>query len=211
MTNYARVERQALCDTISRTGPDAPTLCEGWAARDLAAHLVLREGRPDAQAGMLVPALADRTAAMQRRVASGPYDDLVATVRTGPPVWHPTRLGPVDQLVNTAEFFVHHEDVLRAEPGWTTPRVVPEQLQRALWRACRGVGRLALRSAPVGVELVADGHGSTVVRSGDPVVQVVGTPAELLLFAFGRRSVAQVRLEGPDAAVTALRETPSSM
>ncbi len=211
VTNYARVERLALCDTLLRTGPDAPTLCEGWATRDLAAHLVLREGRPDAQVGALVPALADRAAALQQRVSSGPYDDLVASVRTGPPVWHPSRLGPVDQLVNTAEFYVHHEDVLRAEPDWTTPRVIPEELQRTLWRTCQGVGRLALRKAPVGVELVADGYGSTVVRKGDPAVQVHGSPAELLLFVFGRRTAAQVRLDGPADAIAALRGSPSAM
>jgi len=208
VTNDARAERLALCDTLARTGPDAPTLCEGWRTRDLAAHLALRESRPDAQLGMIVPALSSRTAAMQRRRAAGPYDQLVDVVRTGPPAWHPTRLAPVDRFVNTAEFFVHHEDVLRAQPGWSTPRAVPEGLQRALWLTCRGVGRLTLRAAPVGVELVADGFGRTVVRPGSPLVQVQGSPAELLLFVFGRRSVAQVRLDGPVDAVAALRSAP---
>lgn len=211
MTNYARVERLALCETLLRTGPDAPTLCEGWRTRDLAAHLVLREGRPDAQIGMLVPALADRTAAVQERLASGPFGDLVGAVRTGPPGWHPTRIAAVDQVVNTGEFFVHHEDVLRAEPGWTTPRAVPDALQRTLWRTCQVAGRLALRRAPVGVELVADGYGRTVVRKGQPLVRVHGSPAELLLFAFGRRAVAQVPLDGPPDAVAALASTPSAI
>lgn len=205
VTNFARTERQALCDTFARTGPQAPTLCEGWTTQDLAAHLVMREGRPDAQLGMLVPALAGRTAAAQRALTSGPFEQLVATVRSGPPGWHPTRLGAVDQLVNTAEFYVHHEDVLRAQPGWTTPREMPAELQRSLWRTCQVVGRLGLRKAPVGVELVADGYGRTVVRAGEPVVQVHGLPTELLMLAFGRGSVAQVRFEGPVDAVDALR------
>ena len=45
MTNYAQTERQALCDTMERVGPDAPTLCHPWRVRELAAHLVIRETR----------------------------------------------------------------------------------------------------------------------------------------------------------------------
>ena len=37
----------ALCDLFEEVGPDAPTLCGDWTTRDLAAHLVMRERRPD--------------------------------------------------------------------------------------------------------------------------------------------------------------------
>ena len=50
--SYSREERLALCALLDETGPDAPTLCEGWTTGDLAAHLVLRERRPDAAAGV---------------------------------------------------------------------------------------------------------------------------------------------------------------
>ena len=40
--SYASDERAALCILLDKTGPDAPTLCEGWRTSDLAAHLVLR-------------------------------------------------------------------------------------------------------------------------------------------------------------------------
>ena len=43
---------------FDETGPDGPTLCEGWQTRDLAAHLVLRERRPDAAAGVMGGPLA---------------------------------------------------------------------------------------------------------------------------------------------------------
>lgn len=203
MTNHARAERLDLCTTLLRVGPDAPTLCEGWRTRDLAAHLVIRERRPDAQVGQLVPRFAAHATALQESLAGRPFAELVDAVRSGPPSWHPTRIGAVDEVVNTAEFFVHHEDVLRAQPAWTS-RPLPDDEQRALWRACGVVGRLALRSSPVGVELVAPGYGRTTVRKGDPVVRVEGPPGELLLFAFGRRDVAQVHLDGPDAAVQTL-------
>ena len=50
MTAASR-ERAALVTTMRAVGPDAPTLCGDWTTRDLAAHLVLRERRPDAAPG----------------------------------------------------------------------------------------------------------------------------------------------------------------
>ncbi len=206
MTNHARSERLALCDTLQRVGPHAATLCEGWRTRDLAAHLLVREGRPDAQVGQLVPALGAHARAVQGRAVDQPFDTLVQSVRTGPPRWSPMRLAPVDEAVNSAEFFVHHEDVLRAQPAWTA-RPLPDEHHRALWRAVPVVARIALRKAPVGVELVAPGYGRVTVRKGDPQVQVEGAPGELLLWAFGRHEVAQVRLSGSDVAVARLRSS----
>jgi uncharacterized protein (TIGR03083 family) len=43
---YAQDERAALAALLHETGPDGPTLCEGWQTRDLAAHLALRARRP---------------------------------------------------------------------------------------------------------------------------------------------------------------------
>lgn len=48
----ARRERRALVATFREVGPQAPTLCEGWNTTDLAAHLVVRERRLDATAGI---------------------------------------------------------------------------------------------------------------------------------------------------------------
>lgn len=210
MTNHARAERLALCTTFERVGEHAPTLCAGWDTGDLAAHLVIREGRPDALVAQLVPALSRHAQSLQHKVYERSFADLVGSVRSGPPLWHPTRLSVVDEVANTAEFFVHHEDVLRAQPSWT-PRPIADDLQRALWRTCTVVGRLALRKAEVGVEFVAPGYGRVMVRKGQPLVRVEGPPAELTLFAFGRREVAQVQLEGPDVAVAALRAARSAI
>jgi uncharacterized protein (TIGR03085 family) len=204
MTTFAADERRALCDTLLRTGPDAPTLCEGWTTRDLAAHLVLRERRPDAQLAALVPFLARHAAAVGAQVRDADWAGLVASVRSGPPVWSPARLRRVDEALNTAELFVHHEDVIRAQPDWT-PRPLPDGLQAALWSNLRLGARLVLRRAPVGVELVAPDHGRVVAHSGSPTVRVEGRPSEVMLFAFGRRDQAQVRLDGPDDAIARLQ------
>src|SRR5579884_3787662 len=117
--SYSRDERRALCGLLHDTGPDAPTLCEGWATRDLAAHLVLREYRPDAGAGMLGGPLAGYTARAQRRLTERtPYPRLVEMIRGGPPRLSVFGLPGVDARANLVEFYVHHEDVRRAAPGW---------------------------------------------------------------------------------------------
>lgn len=207
MSHFAHDERQALCDTLLDVGPQASTMCDGWAARDLAAHLVVRERRPDAAVGMYLPALAGHTASVQDDLAAGPWPELVERVRSGPPFWHPARFAVVDEAFNLAEFYVHHEDVRRAQPDWR-PRELTLDLEAALWRACGTAGRLTLRRADVGVELVSPEHGRVVARGGSPTVRVEGSPGELLLFAFGRREVAQVDLDGPAAAVQRLRTAP---
>src|SRR5690348_13155465 len=82
--SYSREERLALCDLLDATGPEAPTLCAGWQTRDLAAHLVLRERRPDAAAGVLGGPVARHTARVQRRLGQRKsYSQLVAAVRAG--------------------------------------------------------------------------------------------------------------------------------
>ena len=83
---YARDERLALCALLDKAGPDAPTLCEGWRTADLAAHLVLRERRPDAALGIMGGPLAGYTDRVARgMVAKTPFPLLVETIRTGPP------------------------------------------------------------------------------------------------------------------------------
>jgi uncharacterized protein (TIGR03085 family) len=204
---YARDERLGLCSTLTEVGPDAPTLCAGWTARDLAAHLVLRERRMDAAAGIPGGPLAGHTARVQRRLAERtPYTELIDTIRSGPPRLSPYGIAGVDERINTVEFFVHHEDVRRGQPNWK-PRELLDGLSDTLWNRL-SMARFLLRKVRVGVEFAregtGDGEGSAyrmMVRRGTPVVTVIGTPAELTLYTAGRRSAAQVRLDGTDAAV----------
>ena len=223
MTTYSQDERRALCALLDETGPDAPTLCEGWTTLDLAAHLVLREHRPVAGMGVLGGPLAGYTAHVQRTMgARVPYARLVETVRNGPPRFSLFALPGVDERANLAEYFVHHEDVRRAAPGWE-PRELAPGLTEELWRRLRlRATRLILRKVPVGVELARDdvdaGHGDgdgddgeprqlrITIRNGTPVVTVVGDPAELTLWAFGRTTAARVRLEGAAQPVQTLSE-----
>jgi uncharacterized protein (TIGR03085 family) len=211
MMGHARDERLALCALLDKVGPREPTLCGGWATVDLAAHLVLRERRPDAAAGIVLAPLAGYTRRVQRRLAEGtPYPRLVQAVRDGPPRLSPMRIGGADEQVNLVEFFVHHEDVRRARAGFQA-RELSQGLTEALWRRLR-MARFILRKVPVGVEFARDdepGDGAAKVRitarARTPAVTVTGPPGELTLWAFGRTSAARVRLDGSEAAVSALR------
>jgi uncharacterized protein (TIGR03085 family) len=204
VTHIAPAERAALADLLATLGPDAPTLCEGWATRDLAAHIVLRERRPDASAGILIKRFAGRTARVQREIASGDWDALVATVRERPR-WSLISNALTDEIVNRFELFVHHEDVRRAQPNWR-PREVSPEVSAAAWRQVRGLGRLALRRIPATVTVVADGHGEVTVGKGGPAVRLSGPPTELLLFVQGRQDHALVELTGPDEIVARMRQ-----
>lgn len=206
----SRDERLALAALLEETGPDAPTLCEGWLTRDLAAHLVLRERRPDAAAGVMGGPLAPHTARVQRRyLERRSYTELITLFRSGPPRLSPFALPGADEQANTVEYFVHHEDVRRARPGWQ-PRELSGGLSEALWRRLKSA-RLFLRRAPVGIELAREGGGGgagpyrITVKNATPAVTVIGTPAELTMWAMGRTSAANVRLDGTEEAVAKLK------
>jgi len=208
MTRHAQSERLLLCDELDRLGPDQPTLCEGWETRDLAAHLLVREHRPDLTAGRFVPFLAGHLDKEQGRIAHGDYTALVDRVRRGAPVWNPMAHPKVDEVTNLIEFFVHHEDARRAQPGWE-PRELSPQLSGKLWSALKRSARLMFRKAPTGIVLIAEGQGRHAARLPDEHGTVVlrGTPAELVLYAYGRKSVARVEFEGDADDIAALQET----
>jgi uncharacterized protein (TIGR03085 family) len=207
--SYSRVERLALCDLLDKTGPDAPTLCEGWTTGDLAAHLVLREHRPDAAAGVMGGPLAGYTARVQQRIKERtPFPDLVRTIRSGPPLLSFMSLPGMDERTNAVEYFVHHEDIRRAVPDWT-PRQLGRGESDMLWQRLR-MARFMLRKAPVGVELArddADGGGQAyriTAKNATPAVTVIGSPAELTMWVMGRTSAARVRFDGTESAVRKL-------
>ena len=203
----ARRERAALSDLFIELGPDQPTLCGDWTTRDLAAHLVVRERRPDAAVGIVVSKAAGYTDKVQAGVAAGDWADLVETVRSGPPVWSPTRLTKVDEIANTAEFFVHLEDVRRAQPGWE-PRQLDDDLTAALYKVLGTMGKRLVKGAPAGLLLEpTDGHApvvAKVAKAGQPSVTVRGPVGELVLFVFGRQAHSRVEMIGDDAAVDAM-------
>lgn len=201
--SVATDERTALCDLLDKLGPDQPTLCDGWLTRDLAAHLVVREHRPDAAPGILLPAFAGHTKRVQDAYARRPWQELLDLVRGGPPVWWPTRVPAVDKLVNSIEMFVHHEDVRRGQDGWA-PREPDAKRDAAVWAGLRRAGRMTLRRTPVGLILRRPDGESIVVRRGPNTVTITGEPGELLLFAFGRDAT-RVEFDGEQSSIATVR------
>lgn len=204
MSRYARSEREALADLMSALGPDAPTVNEGWTVRDLAAHLVVRDRRPDAAAGILLAPLRGHGERVRRQAAAGDWAALLDQVRH-PPVWSPLSIPPADELVNLMEYFIHHEDVRRAQPEWR-PRELPAGLDRALWGRSSTLARLALRRFPARLLVQAPGHGQLTTGRGGESLRLVGEPGELILFLSGRQRVAQVQIDGTAGLADRLRD-----
>lgn len=200
MSTHAQRERLILADLLEGAGPTAPTLCEGWNTTDLAAHVVIRERRSDADAGRLIPALAGRLARIHQEFTAKPYEELLQLIRTGPPRLSPFSLKQVDEAANSVEFYVHAEDVRRAQPDWT-PRTIDPVFSDALWKRLERGARLLGRRAPTGLVLRRPDGQTAVAHRGTPVVTVTGEPAELTLYAMGRQSVATVEAEGEPEAV----------
>ncbi len=195
----AAAERAALCDLMLEVGPDAATLCEGWDVAALAAHLVVRDTRPDAALGLLIKPLHSYTAgveAAKRKTTA--FADLVEAVRNGPPAWSPIGLPVVKDKVNLTEYFIHHEDVRRAQPGWK-PRELDAQLSSELWNFVRRMAPLMVRGVKdtrITFRTPGGGERSVGPKEGKHAVTVTGEPGEIVLYLSGRRSVAQVRLTG---------------
>ncbi|MFJ2905138.1 MULTISPECIES: TIGR03085 family metal-binding protein [unclassified Streptomyces] len=206
MSTFARRERLLFADLLETAGPDAPTLCEGWLTRDLAAHVVVRERRPDAAGGILIKQLASRLDRVTAEFAAKPYEELLQLIRSGPPRFSPFSLKQVDELSNTVEFYVHTEDIRRAEPNWT-PRELDPVFEDALWSRLDRSARMMGRNAPTGLVLRRPDGQTTVAHRGTPVVTATGQPSELLLFTTGRQKAATVALTGDQEAITTLHTT----
>ncbi|NTY61488.1 TIGR03085 family metal-binding protein [Mycolicibacterium sphagni] len=199
-------ERAALCDLFDDLGPDAPTLLDGWTTRKLAAHLVLRERDPIAAPCLVLPGpparfAERRTTAMVEREE---FSWLVARLRSGPPIGF-FRLPWVRSFPSLNEFFVHHEDVRRADGRGPREDLTPE-LEAALWRNVqRGSRFLSRRLRGTGLDIAWNGTGQRIaVRTGTLTAELSGPPGELLLYLFGRQAAARVEVLGPPTAVAAI-------
>jgi uncharacterized protein (TIGR03085 family) len=206
-------ERRAMCDVLEELGAEAPTLLDGWTAKDLAAHIVLREHDLIAGPCLVLPGPFERFAERRRaRLAKQrQFEWLVARIRSGPPPGF-FRISWVRSFPNLNEFFVHHEDLRRANGLGPRDSLTPA-MEAALWRNVRrGCRYLSRRLCEVGLEVRWAGTGErVVVREAAPTAQLSGSPGELLLFLFGRQAAAWVEVTGPEEAVATVRCTHFGM
>ncbi|MET0476023.1 MAG: TIGR03085 family metal-binding protein [Mycobacterium sp.] len=198
----ARDERAALVDTLTASGPDAPTLCAGWTTRDLVSHLLARERRLDALPGIVMPQFANWTHRLERNIAASmDWDALLAQLSSGPPLYSPFKW--LDPVANVHELFVHHEDVRRAQADWT-PRPLGRDYEAALRRLTSVLCRPVMAGIPGRVTL-RNPDGGVVGRVGNgPAVTVTADPGELLQFVFGRSEI-HATFDGDDDAVAAVK------
>ena len=216
LKDLRRAERAQLLSTLRDLGPEAPTLCAGWTAADIAAHLAmaeryvgipmtvlypLRKAMPEAVRARLMARLrhiGDRqTAAMRHRG----WDQSLRRLSAGPPPTYDLSWVAPIRLV---EEWIHHEDVRRANGSGPRPAdLAPDE---ALWQCLIFLSRFAeftgaLRT--VRVEL-PDGR-SLQLRAGQPEVTITGPAGEVLLFLSGRDEVARVETEGTESALARLK------
>ena len=202
--NFARSERTALANLLTEIGPDQPTLCAGWQTRDLAAHLVTRDRRPDAVAGVLIKPFAGYVDRLRNAAAARPWDVLIAQVDQ-PPRASMAGIGPLDRLANTGEFFIHHEDVRRAQPNWT-PRPLDHGLGEALSRQVKLMAKLRLRKFPAHITITMPDYGAPIlVGAGGPDLDISGDPGEITLLLSGRQHASRATIVGPDDLVERVR------
>jgi uncharacterized protein (TIGR03085 family) len=196
MSGWAQEERRVVVDALLALGPDAPTVPAGWTTADMAAHLYVRERRADAMPGVVLPGRlarhTDRVMASVLRVHT--YDHLVARIADGPPL----ALRPLDDVINLFEFFVHAEDIRRANGDG--PRDLPVDLEQLMWRRLRPMLRgLFRRVRRTQIEFVT-AHGDRTVIGNGAKVRVLGPVGEIVLYAYDRKSIAEVSVTGdPDA------------
>ena len=199
----ARRERHALCDLALCLGEDSATLCGSWTAKDLVTHLLVREGNPIGSAGLMIAPLSGLTERAMARLARRDFAVLVERLRD--PGLTAYALKPVEVLANTLEYFVHHEDLRRAQPDWA-PRELPAADEDTLWKAIRRGGRFLTRSVDVPLRLSrTDSNGSATLHRGADPVRIFGRPSELALFVFGRTQVSDLTFEGSEDSIAALR------
>lgn len=209
MTTLARAYRESLSSILEHSEPDAPTMCEGWSCADLAAHLYVRENDLLAAPGIMIAPLAGVTRSrMNAALDRLGYLGLVDAFAHGPGSWSPMRIPAVDRLANGVEYFIHHEDVRRAQQGWSPDELPDAELTEELWQRLASSAKLLARRCPVGLKLERTDVTSPrpiAARTGDRIVTVSGHPAELTLWLSGREAAVKLFGDpGPVEAVTTM-------
>ncbi len=174
-------ERVRFLETIESLTDDefdhAPTLCAGWAPRDVLAHLIGTDHLPS---WYLRPSTLTINRGNARMVRQGRALTRAELTRRG---WHsarnPTRSARAIASLLLGDAAMHHQDVLR---GLGRQRALPPDVARALFREGRiwswafGAKLLRHRVEPTTPGGVPCGRG----------VRVTGTTEALALWLAGR-------------------------
>lgn len=199
-SSLAAREREALCSLALSLGASQPTLCTGWTVKDLVVHLLVRERRPWAAAGTVIPGLSTLPARVSASLESRDLASLVAQLASVP-----LALSVIDPVFNGMEMFIHHEDMRRAQPTWAV-RPMSAGDERMLWLAARLLGRMQGRRLGVPL-LVQAGTRRAVLAGGAAPVVVSGPVSEIVMWLAGRSAVQGLSYDGPAERVEKVKST----
>ncbi len=196
----AQSQRTQLLDLFLELGPFAPTLCEGWKTQDLVAHLWIREHKPQAMLGMFSEKFEDMTERIQiNALHTHGFVTLVDKLRKPS-----LMMRPMDSLINGAEYFIHHMDVLRANDR---DQEISDRDEETLRTPLK---MFASKTAKAyGDRVVVDTNDGKKLELGQGTrpVHLIGKPSEVLLFVAGRTDNAKVQLVGEPDAVAKFTES----
>lgn len=209
MTSFAKRERSAICQTLRQLGPDQLTLCQGWTTKDLLVHLIVRENRPDAAVGLFVPFLNSYTKSISNKYQDKSFEELISIFENGPKSPSPFAIPKVDELANTFEFLVHHEDILRAQDNYQ-PRQFTQEDSKLLWSRFTKSAVFFMRKVKIGVIAKTD-QGTYTLKRGNDAVTISGNIVDLVMFAFGRQNKTEIVFEGDPLAVQKLKNSDLSL
>lgn len=212
--DFVAASRDALVTALLAAGPQAPTLCEGWQTQHLAAHIHLRESSP-LSVGLVVSPLSRALQAKTMELGEASqsvkeYQRLVKSIASantespdqGKPSKNPLRrIGSgagrrLATLGNLLEFFVHTEDVRRAQRRWA-PRKLSTEYADALFTELRHQAKIHYRKFPTGVALVRSNGERIIAKKGNEYTFISGPAGELVLHAFGRDDHSLVLVDQP--------------
>lgn len=191
---FVKSERQFMVDILKKLTPEqwkAKTLCEGWSVEDLAAHMVSRERNIIGGIGLVVPGLHRLHDKRIERVSARGHQYILEKLSKYP--------SHMPASLNTAEFWVHNEDILRGELNMDRPPP-NKAVNVVLWSSLKGLVK-------VKKSLVVDIGNADLVNSETnehirirfdkkpKITTITGTAGELLLFFYGRRKAAKVSID----------------
>lgn len=199
----SQTERQSAIKLMRELGPAAPTLCSDWTVKDMAVHLYIRENHPRAAAGILWGSAQSLLEEKTKQISKLDLAVLLERLESGSR-FAPLRWG--DRWLNSVEYFVHHEDIRRAQPGMEQRQLSLAE-QAELYQRIKFFAPLLLRKShrpvvfePTGLPRFVAHEVRGVAKAGDQVATVRGAIGELTMWLFGRDK-ATVEIHDPHNSI----------
>jgi len=195
MTNkqFVQSERTYLVELLKGFKPSqwkAITLCGGWNVEDLAAHIVVREGLIG-PIGIVVPRLHNLHDSRVKKLEAKGHSAIIQKLEKYP--WF------MPAVVNTGEFWVHNEDILRGALHIKRPVATAKQ-NAILWSSLQGLAKIKKGLVKdLGNVVLKNEHTAEVITIANHKskndTNITGQAGELLLYFYGRRDVAKVSIK----------------